>query len=101
MYFSVIRICISQGMNERDAKKEAFDAITLRFHLSEKRARMLIADYIRKDCDKYKGTFYVQNERLISLLEDINESKKAEIQRNEKLIKLLKEVNNEYAGKRK
>lgn len=88
-------------MSEKEAKKEAFDAINLRFHLSKNRARMLIANYIRKDCDKYKGTFYVQNLNLISTLEDVNKEMKAEIKRNEELIKLLKEVNNEYAGKGK
>lgn len=100
MYFSVIRIYLAQGMNEREAKKEAFDAITLRFHLSEKTARMLIADHIRLDYNKYLGTFYVQNESLISLLEQINRDKQAEIDRNNQLIKLLKEVNDEYSGKR-
>lgn len=101
MYFAVIKICKADGKNMREAKKEALDAITLRFHLSEKTARMLIAEYIRKDCDKYKGTFYVQNQRMISLLEQINQERREEIERNEQLIKLLKEVNDEYAGRSK
>lgn len=101
MYFAVIRINIQKGKNERDAKKEAFDAITLRFHLSEKTARMLIADCIRKDYDKYKGTFYVQNLRLITILEEMNKEKMEEVERNTRLIELLKEVNNEYNGKRR
>lgn len=100
MYFSVMRICLSQGKSEREAKKEAFDAITLRFHLSEKTARMLVAENIRVDYDKYKGSFYVQNERLMELLEQINQDLQKEIDRNHKLIKLLKEVNNEYSRKR-
>lgn len=101
MYFSVIHICMQKGLTERQAKKEAFDAITLRFHLSEKTARMLIAEYIRQDYDKYKGTFYVQNERLISLLKDINQERQIEIDRNNKLIDLLRQINNEYSGKGK
>lgn len=101
MYFSVIHICQQKGATERQAKKEAFDAITLRFHLSEKTARMLIAEHIRDDYDKHKGMFYVQNDRLISLLEGINKEKQAEIDRNNQLIKLLKEVNDEYSGKNK
>lgn len=100
MYFSVMKICLSKGKNEKEAKKEALDAITLRFHLSEKTTRMLIAEYIRYDCDKYKGAFYVQNNRLIELLEQINENAQKEIERNIKLIKLLKEVNNEYSRKK-
>ena len=101
MYFSVIRLNIKNGLSEREARKEAFDAITLRFHLSEKRARMLIAENKRQDCDKYKGTFYIQNQRLISILEQTNAQKKEEIEKNEQLINLLKEVNNEYFGKNK
>ena len=101
MYFAVMRICKAEGKNMREAKKEALDAITLRFHLSEKTARMLIAEYIRKDYDKYKGMFYVQNDRLVTVLEQINKKRREEIERNEKLIKLLKEVNDEYAGRSK
>jgi hypothetical protein len=101
MYFAVIRINIQKGKTEKEAKKEAFDAITLRFHLSEKTARMLIADYIRTDYDKFKGTFYVQNLRLITTLEEINQEKLEEVERNNRLINLLKEVNNEYSGKNK
>ena len=101
MYFAVMRISIKNGKTERDAKKEALDAITLRFHLSEKRTRMLIADYIRKDYDKYLGAFYVQNVRLIQTLEEINKEKMEEVERNNRLIKLLKEVNDEYTGKRR
>lgn len=99
MYFAVIRISIQNGMDEKEAKKEAFEAITLRFHLSEKRARMLIAEYIRKDCEKYNGAFYVQNLKLIATLEEVNADKMEEIERNKRLIKLLKEVNDEYSGK--
>ena len=101
MYFTVLRISIRNGKSEREAKKEALDAITLRFHLSEKRTRMLIADYIRKDYDKFLGTFYVQNLRLIQTLEEMNKEKMDEVERNNKLISLLKEVNDEYAGKRR
>jgi hypothetical protein len=63
-------------------------------------ARMLVAENIRVDYDKYKGSFYVQNERLMELLEQINQDLQKEIDRNHKLIKLLKEVNNEYSRKR-
>lgn len=100
MYFSVIKIYLAKGWSEKEAKKEAFDAITLRFHLSEKTTRMLIAEYIRYDCDKYKGAFYVQNDRLIELLEQINKEALLKIERNNKLIQLLKEVNEEYGGKK-
>ena len=101
MYFSMIHICKQRGMNERQARKEAFDAITLRFHLSEKRARILIAEHIRDDYDKYKGMFYVQNQRLCTVLSEVNEEMRSEIERNEKLIKLLEEVNDEYSGKKR
>lgn len=101
MYFSVIHICQQKGLSERQAKREAFDAITLRFHLSEKTARMLIAEHIRTDYNKFEGMFYVQNQSLISLLEDINAEKQMEIDRNNKLITLLKEVNDEYSGKKR
>lgn len=101
MYFTVIHICQQKGVSERQARKEAFDAITLRFHLSEKRARMLIAENIRTDYDKYKGMFYVQNQRLITVLKEINEQKMAEVERNNNLIALLEEVNDEYSGKKK
>lgn len=62
---------------------------------------MLIADYIRTDYDKFLGTFYVQNLRLIQTLEEMNKEKMEEVERNNKLISLLKEVNDEYAGKRR
>jgi hypothetical protein len=100
MYFSVMRLSQAKGKTEREAKKEAFDAITLRFHLSEKTARMLIAEHIRIDYDKYKGSFYVQNQRMIELLEQTNEELQREMDRNNALKKLLQEVNDEYAGKR-
>ena len=101
MYFSVIHICQQKGLSERQAKREAFDAITLRFHLSEKTARMLIAEHIRTDYNKFEGMFYVQNQSLISTLEEINKAKAEEIERNNRLITLLKEVNDEYSGKKR
>lgn len=99
MYFAVVKLSLSKGKTEREAKKEALDAINLRFHISEKRARMLIAEYIRNDSSQYIGTFYVQNDNLISILKEINELRQNEIDRNNELIKLLIEVNKDYGKK--
>lgn len=101
MYFSVIRINKQKGLTERQARKEALDAVTLRFNISEKRARILIAEYIHEDYDKYKGMFYVQNKRLCTVLEEINQHLLSNVERNQTLIKLLEEVNDEYSGKKK
>lgn len=101
MYFSMIHIGKRKGQSEKQAKKEAIDAITLRFHLSEKTARLLIAEYIREDYNKYRGMFYVQNQRLLSVLGEINVELQREIERNKKLIELLEEVNDEYSGKKR
>lgn len=99
MYFSVMKLSLSKGKSEREAKKDALDAINLRFHISEKRARMLISECIHNDTSSYIGSFYVQNDSLISVLKEINEMKQREIDRNNKLIELLLEVNKEYGKK--
>lgn len=101
MYFSVVKSSLSKGKSMREAKNDAYDAITLRFYVSEKTARMLISERIREDYAKYNGTFYTQNEAMIEMLEDSNRQMKKEIERNNTLIKLLKEVNEDYGGKKK
>ena len=93
LYFSVLRIKKAQGVPHKEAKNLAYDAVELRYNISQKRLQNIISDnHDTLTCDR--NMFVDENERLIETLKTANDSMQEHIEENNRLIEILEAVQN-------
>lgn len=93
LYFSVLRLRKAEGLPHKEAKKQACDAVELRYNISPKRLQNIIYDnHDTLTCDRY--IFLNDNRVLIDTLRGANASMQEFIDRNNELLKVLEEVCN-------
>jgi len=89
-FYAIFGHRIHQGVEQRQAKKEACDAVSLRYGVS--RGRLL--NIISEKNNSHKVNFSAFRQNILSLIDDLG-SANAEIgavmERNRKLISLLKD----------
>lgn len=93
LYFSVLKMKKAKGVPHKEASCLAFDAVELRYNISQKRLQNIIS--INRDvlvCNR--NMFLSENIRLIETLREANDDMQEMIDRNNKLLKILEEVNN-------
>ena len=85
---------VHEGLNQDDARKEAYDAVTLRYGISQGRLLNIIS--ARKCSQNANRVAFRESARtLISELNVVNKGLCAHKERNDKLIALLKECIND------
>ena len=93
LYFSVLKLKKAEGFGHKEAKDLAYDAVELRYNISPKRLKNIISDnHDTLYCDR--NMFVDDNERLIKILKEANQSMREHIDENERLIEVLEEANN-------
>lgn len=91
LYFSVLRLNKAKGIEHKEAKAIAYDAVELRYNISPKRLKNIIYDnHSVLTCDR--SLFLEENERLVDTLRDANDYMQGVIDRNNELIRMLEEV---------
>lgn len=89
-FYMIFSHRIRKGMNPDDARKESYDAVTLRYGISRGRLLNIISQH--KNSQKVNLSRLRQNAiALIKELQIANGGLQDSIQRNDKLISLLKE----------
>lgn len=87
-FYSIFGHRIHQGVEQGQARKEAYDAVSLRYGISRGRLLNIISD--QNNSQKVNEAAFREN--IISLIEDVtsaNEEIQAVMDRNEKLLALL------------
>lgn len=93
LYFSVLRLNKAKGMSNKEAKLLAYDAVEMRYNISQKRLQNIISD--NHDIFKSdRNMFLEENTRLMEVLKEANSDMQSFIDRNNKLIKVLEGVCN-------
>ena len=91
LFFSVLRLNRAKGLKEKEAKEMAYDAVELRYNISQKRLQNIISDnhdIFRSDRNMFLG----ENRRLIEILKEANSDMQGIIDRNNELLRILEEV---------
>lgn len=88
LYFSVLRLNKAKGMSNKEAKLLAYDAVEMRYNISQKRLQNIISD--NHDIFKSdRNMFLEENARLMEVLKEANSDMQSFIDRNNELIKVL------------
>lgn len=88
-YYIIFTDCIHKGMNNARARKEATDAVSLRYGISPGRTLNIITEQ-KASPNANIVTLRRDAEALIARLEEVNKGMEEERIRNEKLISVLK-----------
>ena len=89
-FYHIFTHRIRSGLSQIEARKEACDAVSLRYNISKGRLLNIISSHKHFD-DANKAAFRSNAENLISELDVINKALQEEMDRNAHLISLLKE----------
>lgn len=93
LYFSVLRLKKASGVQHREAKEMAYDAVELRYNISSKRLQNIISE--NHDVLKSNTILFLNdNRRLMDTLKEANSDMQKLIDRNNELLKVLEEVCN-------
>lgn len=89
-FYAIFSNRIHQGMCPDDARKDAYDAVTLRYEISKGRLLNIISE--QKSSRSVKQSAFMENVRcLLSELRSANDELECARERNSKLINLLEE----------
>lgn len=89
-FYTIFGHRIREGMNPDEARREAYDAVTLRYEISSGRLLNIISE--QKNSQKVNVSTLRQNAiQLIKELRAVNEGLDETKARNEKLVSLLQE----------
>ena len=89
-FYAIFSKRIRDGVNSEEARKQAYDAVTLRYEISKGRLLNIISE--RRNSQKVNMSSLQQNAiALIKDLQTVNEGLDNTISKNERLISLLKE----------
>ena len=89
-FYTIFSHRIHQGVNQDDARKQAYDAVALRYEISRGRLLNIISE--NRNSQKVNISSLRQNAiALIGDLQAVNEGLDTTISKNERLISLLKE----------
>lgn len=89
-FYTIFGHRIREGLNPDEARKQAYDAVTLRYEISRGRLLNIISEY--KTSQKVNVSKMRQNAlALINDLQAVNHGLSNNITRNERLISLLNE----------
>lgn len=89
-FYTIFSKRIRDGVNSEEARKQAYDAVTLRYEISKGRLLNIISE--RRNSQKVNMSSLQQNAiALIKDLQTVNEGLDNTISKNERLISLLKE----------
>ena len=89
-FYTIFGHRIHEGMSPEDARKEAYDAVSLRYEISRGRLLNIISEH--KNSQKVNMSSLRQNAiSLIDELKIVNKGLDATMSKNERLISLLKE----------
>lgn len=93
LYFSVLRLKKARGVQHREAKEMAYDAVELRYNISSKRLQNIISEnHDVLNCNTIM--FLNDNRKLMETLREANSNMQQLIDRNNELLKVLEEVCN-------
>jgi hypothetical protein len=93
LYFSVLRLNKAKGLSNKEAKCLAYDAVEMRYNISQKRLQNIISDnheIFKSD----RNLFLENNRKLMEVLREANSEMQSFIDRNNELIKVLEGVCN-------
>lgn len=93
LYFSVLRLRKAQGVDHMEAKQLAYDAVELRYNISSKRLRnIMAANHDTLTCNR--DAFLEECKTLISILKESNSDLQKTMDYNNELVKMLEGVCN-------
>lgn len=93
LFFSVLRLKKSQGIQHMEARKLAYDAVELRYNISSKRLRNIMAgNHDTLTCNR--DAFLEECRTLVAILKESNNDLQKTIDYNNELVKMLEEVCN-------
>lgn len=93
LFFSVLRLRKAQGIQHMEARKMAYDAVELRYNISSKRLRnIMAANHDTLTCNR--TAFLEECRTLITILRESNSDLQKTMDYNNELVKMLEEVCN-------
>lgn len=93
LFYSVLRLKKSQGIQHMEARKLAYDAVELRYNISSKRLRnIMAANHDTLTCNR--DAFLEECRTLIMMLKESNSDMQKTIEYNNELVTILEGVCN-------
>ena len=89
-FYAIFSNRIRSGVNQEDARREAYDAVSLRYGI-ERKTTLNIISALKCSQNINRVSFEEKARALIRELDVVNEELEAERSRNDRLIGLLKE----------
>ncbi len=89
-YYLVFGHRVHAGMSPTKARKEAFDAVSLRYGIGEGRMRNIMTD-MKCSRNVNRSAFLENAKALAAELQNVNSELNGKIERNERLLSLLNE----------